>query len=61
MASDEEGVTAYVGWCFYRARQAVAENWPAIDRFARDLLETGELSGRELQAKLTAACRLGTP
>jgi hypothetical protein len=34
------------------------DNWPAIDRFARDLLERGELVGRELQAKLTAACRL---
>jgi hypothetical protein len=34
------------------------DNWPAIDRFARDLLERGEQFGRELQAKLKAACRL---
>jgi hypothetical protein len=59
VASDDEGVTAYIGWCLYRARQAVMDNWPAIDRFARDLLEKGELFGRELQAKLKAACRLG--
>ena len=58
VASDDEGVTAYMGWCLYRAHQAVMDNWPAIDRFARDLLERGELFGRELHAKLTAACRL---
>jgi ATP-dependent Zn protease len=58
VASDDEGVTAYIGWCLYRARQAVMDNWPAIDRFARDLLERGELFGRELHVKLTAACRL---
>ena len=58
VASDDEGVTAYMGWCLYRARQAVVDNWPAIDCFARDLLERGELVGRELHVKLTLACRL---
>ena len=61
VASDDEGVTAYMGWCLYRARQAVMDNWTAIDRFARVLLEKGEMFGGELQAKLAIACRLAKP
>lgn len=41
VAADDKGVTAYTRWCSYRARQAVAENWLAICRFAHDLLENG--------------------
>jgi hypothetical protein len=59
VAADDEGVTAYTRWCGYRARQTVEDNWLAIDRFARDLLDAGELHGRKLTSRLSAACRLG--